>query len=328
MRVLFIGGAKMTGPFAVRELLDAGHEVMLLHRSHSQSPLLRGAVQLIGDKSELPAMRDRLAALRLDLIVHMVAFTEADAAALIQAAAEIVPRSLVVSSIDVYRAYGRLHRTEPGPSDPTPLNEDAPLRATLSIHGAGYEKIAVERIARSDPRLSCTVLRYPAVYGPGDYQHRLGQWVRRMDDHRPFILIGKSQAAWRFTHGYVENVAAATARAITNPIAAGRIYNVGDAITPTWVDWIRRVGRACHWDGEILVVPEGQLPPHLSENLDFSQDWTVDTARIRAELGYLEPIAPDEAMWRAIQWEREHPPPAAPVKLEYAAEDAAATAPP
>lgn len=318
----------MTGPFAIRALLDAGHEVMLLHRSHSQSPLLQGAVQLIGDKSELPAMRDRLAALRLDLIVHMVAFTEADAAALIQAAAGIVPRALVVSSIDVYRAYGRLHRTEPGPPDRVPLDEDAPLRAMLSIHGAAYEKIAVERVARSDPRLPCTVLRYPAVYGPGDDLHRLGKWVRRMDDHRPFILVGKSQAGWRFTHGYVENVAAATARAITNPIAAGRIYNVGDAITPSWVDWIRRVGRACHWNGEVLVVPEGQLPAHLSENLDFLQDWTVDTARIRAELGYIEPIAPDEAMWRAIQWEREHAPPAALVRLEYATEDAAATARP
>src|ERR1700677_2437785 len=113
MRVLFIGGAKMTGPFAVRALVDAGHEVLLLHRSHSHSPLLHGATQLTGDKSELPAMRERLAALRPDVIVHMVAYTEADAASLIEAAAGIVPRALVVSSMDVYRAYGRLHRTEP-----------------------------------------------------------------------------------------------------------------------------------------------------------------------------------------------------------------------
>ena len=91
--LLFIGGTNMTGPFAVRALLDAGHDVLLLHRSHSDSPLLRGSAQIIGDKSELPAMRERLTALQLDVIVHMVAFTQADAAALIQAAAGIVPRS-------------------------------------------------------------------------------------------------------------------------------------------------------------------------------------------------------------------------------------------
>lgn len=322
MRILFVGGTKMTGPFAVRALLDAGHEVLLLHRTHSDSPLLHGATQLAGNKSELPAMRERLAALRLDVIVHMVAFTQADAEALVQAAAGIVPRAVVVSSIDVYRAYGRLHRTEPGPPDPTPLSEDAPLRAVLSIHGTAYDKTAVERAAQSDSRLPCTVLRYPAVYGPGDHLHRLFEWVRRMDDKRPFILVGKGQAGWRFTHGYVENVAAATARAITNPAAAGRIYNVGEAMTPVWADWIRQIGRACEWPGEVVALPDEQLPPHLAENLDFSQDWTVDTTRIRTELGYAEPVARDDAVRRAIQWEREHPPAFDPAKFDYAAEDA------
>jgi nucleoside-diphosphate-sugar epimerase len=196
----------------------------------------------------------------------------------------------------------------------------------FSIHGPSYEKIEVERVARSDPRLPCTVLRYPAVFGPGDDSHRLGPWVRRMDDHRPFILVGKSQAGWRFTHGYAENVAAALTLAILNPAAIGRIFNVGDAITPPWADWIRQVGRACGWHGEVLIVPDEQLPPHLSENFDFAQDWTVDTTKIRTELGYIEPIAPDDAMLRAIQWEREHPAPEAEAKLEYAAEDAAAAA--
>jgi nucleoside-diphosphate-sugar epimerase len=323
MRILFIGGAKMTGPFAVRALLDAGHEVLLMHRSHSDSPLLHGATQMIGDKSELPAMRDRLAKLGLDVIVHMVAFTEGDAAAFVEAVAGVVPRAVVISSIDVYRAYGRLHRTEPGPPDPTPLDEDAPLRAKFSIHGAGYEKVAVEREARSDPRLPCTVLRYPAVYGPGDGQHRLFGWVRRMDDHRPFILVGIRQAGWGFTHGYVENVAAATVLAITNPIAVGRIYNVGDAVTPPWADWIRRVGSACGWGGKVAVIPDEQLPSHLSEDLDFSQDWVVDTRRIRNELGYAEYISPDDAMRRAVQWERQHGPVVDPAKFDYAAEDAA-----
>jgi nucleoside-diphosphate-sugar epimerase len=324
MRILFIGGTKMTGPFAVRALLDAGHEVLLLHRTHSDSPPLRGATQLIGDKSELHVMRDRLVGLRLDVLVHMVAFTEADAAGLIEAAADIVPRAVVISSIDVYRAYGRIHRTEPGPPDPTPLSEDSPLREKLSIHGGAYEKVAVERIARSDPRLICTVLRYPAVYGTGDSQHRLFHWVRRMDDRRPFILVGKRQAGWRFTHGYVENVAAALTLAITNSVAAGRIYNVGDLVTPVWVDWISRVGHACRWNGKVIALPDEQLPAHLSEKEDFSQDWTVDTTRIRQELGYVESIAPEEAMRRAIQWERENGPAVDPAKFNYAAEDAVA----
>jgi nucleoside-diphosphate-sugar epimerase len=322
MRVLFVGGTGMTGPFAIRRLLAGGHDVTLLHRSHSRSPLLDGATQIVGDKSGLPGMRRELAALGLDVIIHMVAYNEADAAALVESAAGIVPRAVVVSSCDVYRSYGRLHRAEMGPPNLTPANEDAPLRTKLRILGGDYEKITVERIAQSDPRLRCTVLRYPAVYGPGDGQHRLGKWVRRMDDRRPYILLGQDQANWRFAHGYVENVADALIRTITHPDAAGRVYNVGDAVAPTWIEWIRRVGRACNWAGDVIALPTAKLPIHLAHDLDFSHDLTIDTTRIRAELGYVEPVPADEALRQAIGWEREHAPLAD--LNEYAAEDAAA----
>src|SRR5688572_15005858 len=94
-----------------------------------------------------------------------------------------VGRAVVISSADVYRAYGRLHRTEPGPPDPVPLAEDAPLREALA-HGLEYNKTGVERVVLGDATLPATLLRYPMVYGPGDPQHRL---LKRMDDGRPGI---------------------------------------------------------------------------------------------------------------------------------------------
>jgi nucleoside-diphosphate-sugar epimerase len=323
MRILFIGGTNMTGPFAVRELIARGHEVWVLHRSRSESPLIRGATQIQADKADLPKLRRELSSLRADVVVHMVAFTEADALTFVESLAGITSRAVVISSIDVYRAYARLHRTEPGPPDVVPLSEDAPLREKLSIHGAAYEKVAVERVAQSNPKLPCTVLRYPAVYGPGDSQHRLRDWVQRMEDRRPFILMGQSQSTWRFTHGYVENVAAALSLAITHPAAIGRIYNVGDADPPEWLGWARRIASAAQWGGEIRVIPDDRLPVHLSEDLDFRQKWVVDTSRIRRELGYREIVEPVQSLERAIAWERSHRVPPDSEKLNYEAEDAA-----
>jgi nucleoside-diphosphate-sugar epimerase len=40
-----------------------------------------------------------------------------------------------------------------------------------------------------------TVLRLPTVYGPGDYQHRLFEYLKRMDDGRPAILLGEGVAS-------------------------------------------------------------------------------------------------------------------------------------
>jgi nucleoside-diphosphate-sugar epimerase len=325
MRVLFIGGTGMTAPFAVRDLIAAGHDVWLMHRSANRPLLTRGASHIQADKADLPRLRERLQALGLDVVVHMVAYTEADAAAFADLLPAIAKHAVVISSADVYRAYGRIHRTEPGPPDDAPLDEDAPLRTKLSIHGPQYDKVAVERIVQSNPKAPCTILRYPAVYGPGDRSHRLRGWVKRMDDGRSFILMSQSQANWRFTHGYVENVAAALVSAIIHPAASGRIYNIGEEDTPTWMQFVERVGAVVSWKGRVQPIPGKQLPAHLADDLDFRQDWTLDTSRIRSELGHHETVGPTEALERTVAWERSGEGTIDPKEFNYAAEDAAAS---
>jgi hypothetical protein len=56
------------------------------------------------------------------------------------------------------------------------------------------------------------------------------------------------------------------------------------------------------------------------------QHWVASSQRIREELGYQEPVAPEEALRRTIEWERTHPPPIDPAQFDYAAEDAAVSA--
>ncbi len=61
----------------------------------------------------------------------MIAYTEADATGLVEAFRGLARRTVVISSADVYRAYGRFIGTESGPIEPTPLTEDSPLRTAL-----------------------------------------------------------------------------------------------------------------------------------------------------------------------------------------------------
>ena len=249
----------------------------------------------------------------------------------------IVRRVVAISSQDVYRAFGRVNRKEGGPPDPLPITEDSPLRQNLYPYRGetprepddprkwtdDYDKILVERVIMGDPKLYGTILRLPAVYGPGDYQHRLFEYVKRMDDQRPAILFEEPLANWRWTHGYVENVAAAIALAVSDERAAGRIYNVGEPETLSFAERVSRIGKEANWSGKIVVVPRGTLPEHLSsDDINTAQDIIVDTSRIRRELGYEEPIPLDEALRRSIRWEREHPPTEIdPKQFDYAAED-------
>ena len=84
-----------------------------------------------------------------------------------------------------------------------------------------YEKILMERVALGDSDLPTTVLRLPKVYGPGN------------NADLATVYQARQYPQWRWTHGYVENVAYAIVLAALHPAAAGCIYNVGEEQTPT-----------------------------------------------------------------------------------------------
>jgi nucleoside-diphosphate-sugar epimerase len=182
----------------------------------------------------------------------------------------IVDRAVVISSGDVYRAFARLWKSEPGPPDRVPLTEESPLRTLPAPDGKGeddFDNLDAERAALADPSLPATVLRLPATHGPGDRQHRLAPYLRAMHDDRPAIVLGSTHARWRWSRGYVENVAAAIALAVADERASGRTYNVAAEPAASEADWIRAIATITGWVGTIRVVPDDHLPPGASTAL-------------------------------------------------------------
>jgi nucleoside-diphosphate-sugar epimerase len=182
-----------------------------------------------------------------------------------------------------------------------------------------YDKIVVEQVTMSEPELPGTALRLPMTHGPGDRQHRLYSFLKRMDDARPSILLEHGFAAWRAPRGYVENVAHAITLAVTDSRAAGRIYNVAEPQALSTVDWVKAIAAAAGWHGEIVVAPEGRMPLLLASEHHL----VVDSTRIRHELGYNEIVPFEEALSRTVAWERANPPADTdPAQFDYATEDA------
>ncbi len=336
MRVLVIGGVSFIGLAATRELLADGHEVAIYHRGGTEPDEARRATHIHGDREELEAARPQIEAFQPEVAIHMIAMTEAQGMAFTRALRGVVKRAVVISSQDVYRAFGHVNGIEPGPPDAIPLSEDAPLRARLYPYRGEqsrapddparwmdeYDKILVERAVMSEPELPCAVIRLPAVYGPHDRQRRFRHWLKRMDDGRPAILMDAAEARWRWTYGYVENMAHAIVLAALDPRSAGRIYNVGERDTLSLEERARAVAEAAGWRGRIVLAPPGALPERLRFGVATDQDVVIDSGRIRAELGYAELTPLAETYTHAIAWERENPPATDdPADFDYAEED-------
>jgi nucleoside-diphosphate-sugar epimerase len=336
MRVLVIGGTGFIGPAVVTNLVGRGHEVTLYHRGRASADLPAQIHHILGDRRGISESAGAFKSLAPDVVLDMWPRCELDARVIVGLFNGLAHRTVAISSQDVYRAYGKLRGIEPGSPDPVPLTENSPLRERLyPYRGAtprsqddpdswmdDYEKILVERIYLSEPDLPGTILRLPMVYGPRDEQHRFFDWLKRMVDQRPAIVLDEHIASWRWTRGYVENVAAAIALAVVDERATGHIYNVGEIETPTWGEWAHRTAQVAGWNGALMIVPPERLPTHLVSHLDYRQHLLTDSSRIRQELGYAEPVSLPDALSRTIAWELTNPPEAVDHKLfDYAAED-------
>lgn len=327
MNVLILGGTSFVGPHVVRRLAARGHDVTIFHRGNTETDLPGNVRHIHGNFADFPDHVDKLQRSSPEVVLDMVPFREEDAAR-VRAFKGVARRVVVVSSGDVYRAFGRLWRTEPGPPDAVPLTEDSPLREQLSPAGLDYNKTAIERAVMDDSELPATILRLPATHGPGDDKHRLFPYLKRMDDGRPAIVLDQAHASWQWARGYVEDVALAIALAVMDERAAGRTYNVCYPVSLTEAQWVREMAGVTGWKGEVIALGSEQLPPTLRRNaLDFSQQYAVNSSRIRNELAYTETLTFDEALQRTIKWERANPPATIdPEAFNYPDEDAALAA--
>lgn len=342
MKVLVIGGTGFTGPHIVTRLSDLGHEVTVFHRGRTETSLPKTVRHIycpsgvLGNRTYFHDFRSEFKGIAPDLVLDMIPVTEQDAKTTIDLFRGIARRIVVISSQDVYWSYGALIGIEQGPPLSAPITEDAPLRERLYPYRSDppkenddpmrwmddYDKILVERAVLGDPDLPGTVLRLPMVYGPNDKQHRMFENLRRMQDRRPAILLEAGLARWRWTRGYVENIADAVVLAVLNDQSKGRVYNVGEPDALSMVEWIGHIGKAMDWDGEVLEASRDILPDKLQEKMNTEHDLVTDSTLIRDELGYKEAVPRDEAIARTVAWERDNPPDgSAENRPDYAAED-------
>jgi nucleoside-diphosphate-sugar epimerase len=335
MKVLLIGGSGFIGPATSFYLRQAGHKVTVFHRGNTSAP--PGAAEIIGHNQRLTEYRAEFERGRFDAVIDFILSSGRQAKELMKTFRGITERVVAISSMDVYRAMGVIHGTEPGPLQELPLTEQSEVRTQQNTYSPEamqkvkqvypwaddqYDKIPVEQTVLEDCDLYATVLRLPMVYGPGDPLHRFHAMLKRMDDGRKKIIFPRDLAEFRTARGFVGNVGAAIALAATSHKASGRVYNVCEQDSLSELQWAKNIAAAVGWKGEFVVLPKEQTPKHLLLPGNTAQHLAASSERIRRELGYNEPIAIDAAIRQTIEWERSHQP-AAPLFMpfNYAEED-------
>ncbi|HVG91428.1 MAG TPA: NAD-dependent epimerase/dehydratase family protein, partial [Alphaproteobacteria bacterium] len=158
MKILLIGGVGFIGSFTIRQLQQAGHSVSVFHRGNT--PVPEGVPQILGDRNHLNDFREQIAREQFDVVIDFVISSERQARQLMETLRGITARVVVLSSMDVYRAWGVFYSLEPGGLQTMPVNEDSALRTKapyppemvkkvqqmVSWVDGEYDKIPAERV--------------------------------------------------------------------------------------------------------------------------------------------------------------------------------------
>jgi nucleoside-diphosphate-sugar epimerase len=258
MRVVVLGGTLFIGRRVVERLVSRGDEVLVVHRGITEPAGWVDCAHLHAPRAEFAAVAGEVARFGPAAVVDCAALTEADVTAVLPHLPDA--QLVVLSSMDVYRAYERFRAREV--AEPVPLTEQSAVRAgRFPYRGAGvgeddYDKLLVEPayLARGG-----TALRLGFVYGEHDPQRREEFVLRRLRAGRRRIPFGTGNVL--LSRLYVDDAASAVLAALGNPAAAGEIFNVGEALSRTVRGWATQILAAASGAAELVRVPDPYSRP-------------------------------------------------------------------
>jgi nucleoside-diphosphate-sugar epimerase len=318
MRVAVIGGTGFIGRAIVQELESAGHAVLVIHRGQREPESGLTSEHAHLDRHDVAGLVAAFDRFGIDALIDGIALTARDADDVLTAVPGAL-RMVVLSSMDVYRAFGALRAS--AESDPLPLDESSPVRADRYLFRGRfpdmdeYEKLDVEErfLWRG-----ATVVRLPMVYGEHDDQRREEPILRRLRAGQQTIPIGAGN--WLWTRAYVGELARGVRLALEQETARGEVFNLGEAHTWSMRAWIEQIVSAAGGNVDLVRVEDQHLPPDLGITAAIGQHLLVNSSKARAMLGWVH-ADPAETVRRSVRWHLAHPP--ATPDADFAADDVA-----
>lgn len=325
MKVLVVGGTGPSGVPLVRRLVDAGHDVTILHRgTHERVETPAEVAHLHADPFDEASLRGALDGTTWDAIAAMYGRLRRVAELAVGRCGHFVS----IGGVPAYRGWTDPWQHDP-PGLPVPVSEDADLVEDPAIDEKAYRIVRTERaVFAAHPRAAH--FRYPYLYGP--YQPAPREWsvVRRVLDGRRRIVVA-DEGLTLHHHCYTENSAAAVARALEHPEhSAGTIFNVADEEALTVRQVVELCARELGAELEIVSMPyDLAVPawPLLAQPQPTHR--LLDLSRLHHRLGHRDVVPARQAVPRTARWLAENPPERGGLEekvltdpFDYAAEDA------
>lgn len=314
MTTAIVGGSGFLGRNVALRLLAHGYKPLVIHRGNEPANLPESVLVEHADRTDEEALVTLFQRHGTTSVIDIYALSLGNTQAVINAAQRVGARYVLTSSVDVYANYEGLLRKGAVEPRMAPATEDSPLRTMRYPYRGNsrrpqgvsadlfdnYDKLDIEgALAATD--IDAVVLRPPMIFGLSDKQRRFG-WIYDNARRGEAFAIDERAYGWLNSYGYVEDVSEAFVLAAHHPKASGRTYNVGQNFVRTAADWARTVLPLMGHQTSVVAAPAGQgVWADRAEAMDLRFPLTLDTTRIREELGFSEVVEETEALEKTLR---------------------------
>src|ERR1035437_6806954 len=271
MRVLVIGGTLFIGKLLVKRLLEANHDVTVLHR-RAEHPFGRRVRNAVADRNDAASVRTALAGQKFDAVYDIAYDWERGTTGQqVEACARAIPgdltRYVFMSSV---AAYG----------DGLNHAEDDPLASEADTNPYVRNKASSERALfrmYHESKFPVVTMRPAFIYGPENPFYREAFFWDRLKAGRQIIIPGDGNRLMQFV--FVGGLVEACFRALDKSTAPGRAFNVGDEKPLTQVDAVHAFAKASGREAEVVRVHRSLITREggnvFTEPLYFGQYYDV-----------------------------------------------------
>ena len=313
MRVLITGASGFVGrALSIKALADGWHVQGTLLPDEPPHALVPGVEPVV---FELPGTDSSLchAVTGVDTVIHLAARvhilketssdplhefrksnTEGTIRLALQAAKAGVKRFVFMSTVGVNGNTSAdkvfTESDEPAPHNPYSVSK---LEAEIALREVG-----------ANSGMEVVIVRAPLVYGPGNPGNFLSL-LRYVSKGIPLPLSSVSNKRSLL---YVGNLADALAICATHPAAAGKTYLVSDGEDVSTPELIRQIAAALGVPARLLPFPvslmrlAGKLTGKSDAVNGLTGSLTVDSSKIRRELGWKPPFTMEEGLRETAEW--------------------------